>query len=102
MPSAEYSADGITAILREVTTDVMEMSGIQFPATEIRVKTRQDRFGRPTFEAGIVYWSSQDLVETLPPPFVLPLRKTPRMRHAGCFAVTYSKSITYISRGDRI
>ena len=55
MPGAEYTAVGITAILREITTDVTEMSGIQFPATEIRVKTRQDRFGRPTFEASIGY-----------------------------------------------
>ena len=54
-PVAEYSEAGIEAILQEIVAQVTFLSGIQFPATGLRVKARKDLAGRPTLEGRIEY-----------------------------------------------
>jgi len=54
-PEAAYDADAIAAILTEITADVTSLSGIQFPAAEIRVQLRQNRAGESTFEGVVGY-----------------------------------------------
>ena len=55
LPGATYSADGIEAILREITRRVAELSGIRFPEAGLAVKPRHDQAGRATFEGRVEY-----------------------------------------------
>jgi len=56
LPDATYSADGIEAILSEITTRSTELSGIRFPSGGLMVKPRRDRQSRPTFEGRVEYF----------------------------------------------
>ena len=55
LPAAAYDPDAIRAVLTAITTLVTELSGIEFPVAEIRVKPRRDQSGRQTFEAIVGY-----------------------------------------------
>ena len=54
-PHAVYDADVLALMLAEVTTQVTDASGIQFPPGELRVRSRKNRAGDETFEASIGY-----------------------------------------------
>ena len=55
LPEAEYSGDGLLALLQEVAGKVSGQSGIQMPREEIAVDKRQDKQGRLTFRARVRY-----------------------------------------------
>ncbi len=55
LPGAPYEEESISALLREVTTTVSEMSGITFPAEKIEVRQGKDKRGRPTYEGRVAY-----------------------------------------------
>jgi len=55
LPGAQYTADEITRILREVAERAEELSGVGFPVNEISVRERNNLQGRPTFEAKAGY-----------------------------------------------
>lgn len=55
LPAATYDEAGLRSVLREVARQASEQSGIQFPEDQVRVRSRRDKLGRATFEAGLVY-----------------------------------------------
>lgn len=55
VPGAEYSPSGLETILREVTVQVTELSGIRFPTGGLGVKLRQNLDRQPTYEGRIEY-----------------------------------------------
>jgi predicted nucleotidyltransferase component of viral defense system len=54
-PDAPYTPDEIVAQLRELTVHVAELSGLEFPADLVDVKSRQNKQGQQTFEGRIAY-----------------------------------------------
>lgn len=55
LPHAVYDADDLALMLAEVTAQVTDASGIQFPPGELRVRSRKNRAGDETFEASVGY-----------------------------------------------
>ncbi|HET7698658.1 MAG TPA: nucleotidyl transferase AbiEii/AbiGii toxin family protein [Vicinamibacterales bacterium] len=54
-PDAPYTQDELVAQLRELTAHVAELTGLEFPADLVDVKTRQNKQGLPTFEGRVAY-----------------------------------------------
>ncbi|MGH7618060.1 MAG: nucleotidyl transferase AbiEii/AbiGii toxin family protein, partial [Gemmatimonadaceae bacterium] len=55
VPGAEYTVSGLETILKQITSRVTELSGIQFPTNGISIKPRQNLNGQPTYEGRIQY-----------------------------------------------
>lgn len=55
LPGAQYSAEMLLAILRDVAESVAHLSGLAFPSDRIEVRARQNKQGQATFEARISY-----------------------------------------------
>jgi len=55
LPTAKYHETDLRSILQEIARQASEQSGIQFPVDQVVVRSRQDKLGRPTFRAGLVY-----------------------------------------------
>ncbi len=55
LPEAPYTQDDLRRVLEEIVQTAGELSGIEFPPDQIEVRPRQDKLGRPTFEARISY-----------------------------------------------
>ncbi len=55
LPGAQYKADDVARILREVAERASELSGIGFPAGEVSVRERKNLQGERTFEARLGY-----------------------------------------------
>ncbi len=55
LPEAAYSEESIKETLRELTDLAHELSGIEFSAEAIAVRSRADRLGQTTFEGKIGY-----------------------------------------------
>ncbi len=55
LPDAAYSAEALTAGLRELAAVVRDLSGLTFPAELVEVKQRQNKQGQITFEGKLVY-----------------------------------------------
>ena len=55
LADAPYTEEDLRGILEEATRRAGELSGIEFPSDRIEVRSRQDKLGRPTFEARISY-----------------------------------------------
>ncbi len=55
MPAAPYIAADLLRVLREVTEEVTERSGIRFPVDTITIRERTDKLGRLTFEGKVGY-----------------------------------------------
>jgi predicted nucleotidyltransferase component of viral defense system len=52
---APYTQDEIQAQLRELTGQVAELSGLEFPTDLVEVKSRQNKPGQQTFEGRVAY-----------------------------------------------
>ncbi|HLC26693.1 MAG TPA: nucleotidyl transferase AbiEii/AbiGii toxin family protein [bacterium] len=55
LPEASYTQEGIHNALRDLTSRVSELSGIEFRQDQIEVRPRQNKQGQPTFECRIPY-----------------------------------------------
>ena len=55
LPDGIYSEDELRDVLREVTALASELSGIEFAAEALSVRSRLDKLGRLTFEGKIGY-----------------------------------------------
>lgn len=55
LPEASYTQEGIHNVLRDLTSRVSELSGIEFRQDQIEVRPRQNKQGQPTFECRIPY-----------------------------------------------
>lgn len=55
LPGARYTEHDFVSILRELSAECTELSGIEFNEQEILVRPRVDRLGRPTFEGRVGY-----------------------------------------------
>jgi predicted nucleotidyltransferase component of viral defense system len=55
LEDAPYSEEGVREILQSVSRAGAEMSGIDFPQDQVRVRSRQDKQGRATFEGSVYY-----------------------------------------------
>ena len=55
LPGAQYTADQLQKILREITDQVTEMCGIAFPPELIRIYERKNRQDNSTFEGRLAY-----------------------------------------------
>lgn len=55
LPDAVYAGEAIREALVSLTRTAAELSGIQFPAERIEVRSRRNKQGQATFEARIAY-----------------------------------------------
>lgn len=55
LPEATYSEDGILEQLRNTVRLAAEMSGIEFPVDHVRVLSRRNKAGQPTFQGRVYY-----------------------------------------------
>lgn len=55
VPEAPYSDQAILEQLRSATRLTAEMSGIEFPIDHVRVLSRQNKAGQPTFQGRVYY-----------------------------------------------
>jgi predicted nucleotidyltransferase component of viral defense system len=55
LPDTAYTQEALTQQLRELTSRVGELSGLEFSPDLIDVKTRRNQQGQPTFEGRVAY-----------------------------------------------
>src|SRR5204863_7365894 len=55
VPEAPYSEAAILEQLRSATRLTAEMSGIEFPIDHVRVLSRRNKAGQPTFQGRVYY-----------------------------------------------
>ncbi len=88
LPDARYTADEIAGLLGDLANRVNELSGIQFPASEITVRARRDLSGQPTFDARIGYAGPMAIPG--PPKIRFDITQNePLLRPAELFAVVH-------------
>jgi predicted nucleotidyltransferase component of viral defense system len=55
LPEATYSEEGILEQLQNIVRLAAEMSGIEFPVDHVRVLSRRNKAGQPTFQGRVYY-----------------------------------------------
>ena len=54
-PAAAYGPDALVGVLKAVAQDAHELSGIEFPVTDIKLVERHNKQGQPTFQGKVPY-----------------------------------------------
>lgn len=55
LPESPYTEESLRDILRQLAQSCGDLTGIDFPPDLVTVRPRNDRLGRPTFEARLAY-----------------------------------------------
>lgn len=55
LPDAPYDEASVRTLITEVASSAAEMSGINFPAERIELKSRRDKLGRATYQGKVAY-----------------------------------------------